>query len=168
MKRLPLLALLLAASACGGGGADEEPKLPPDQLEKVIANLAVLKEEKPAPPPPRLGVLAETDIPPELSSGGACRFYLQDRLLAVAGQAGALVKIEGKPRRLVIQGPVGPSGGFFAADRVTVSVGRRAPAQAAGPTTAAGITVGGDPARPVEKHDGSWVCTRQEAPAAAA
>ena len=160
MKRLSLAALLLAASACGSGGADDEPKLPPDQLEKVIANLAVLKEEEPPKPPPRLGVLTDAEVPPELSSGGSCRFYLQDRLLAIAGQAGALAKIEGRPRRLVIQGPVGPSGGFFAADKVTVSVGRRAPAGADGPSAAAGITVGGDPARPVEKYEGSWVCTR--------
>lgn len=166
MKRLPLLALLLVPGACGGG-AEDEPKLPPDQLEKAIENLAVLKEEK-VKPPPRLGVLAEAEVPPELVSGGACRFYLQDRLLAVAGATGALAKIDGKPRGLIIQGPVGPSGGFFAADRVTVSVGRRAPVGAAGPTTAAGITVGGDPARPVEKHEGSWVCTRGEAPPAAA
>ena len=161
MRRPAYLALLLAAGACGGQ-AEDEPRLPPDQLASVIANLSVLKEEK-VKPPPRLGVLAEADVPPELTSGGSCRFFLQDRLLAVAGAAGAVARIDNQPRRLVIQGPVGPSGGFFAADRVTVSVGRRAPVGAAGPTTAAGITVGGDPARPVEKYEGSWVCARQEA-----
>jgi hypothetical protein len=161
VKWIPHAALLLlAASACGPGEPDDTAKLPPDQLEKAIQNLAVLKDEEEAKPPPRLGVLTEAEVPPEVSSGGSCRFFLQDRLLAVAGAGGAVVKIEGRPRLLVIQGPVGPSGGFFAAEKVTVSIGRRAPIGGAGPSTAAGITVGGDPARPVEKHDGSWVCAR--------
>lgn len=159
MLRSPLLLLAaLGLEACGS--EEGETDLPPDVLINRIEALSQAKESTQVTAPRRLGVLAEADIPGEFRTGPSCRLHQHDRLLLIAAEPGAIASIDGRPTRLRVSGPVGPTGGFFSAERVTISVGRNDPPEAKGPSTRAGVTVGGHPMTPVEKHDGSWVCTR--------
>ena len=158
MSRSPplfLAALALAACAQEEGGTD----LPPDVLVNRLEALSEAKSSS-GPAPNRLGVLAEADIPGDFRRGPSCRLHQHDRLLLVAAAPGAVAQIDGRPARLRVSGPVGPTGGFFAAQGVTISVGRNDPPEAKGPSTRASVTVGGHPMTPMEKLDGSWVCTR--------
>ena len=74
------------------------------------------------------------------------------------------VRIDGRRVALALSGPVGPTGGFFTAPGVTVSVGRRDPplanADEYGREWPARVTIGGDKEREIEKHDATWICTR--------
>ena len=161
MVRIPLPVLLLGAIAVASCGKDDSgTDLPPDVLLNRIETLSQIEGGPDSAPPKRLGVLTEADIPAEFARGPTCRLHQHDRLLLIAGAPGALARVDGKPTRLRVSGPVGPTGGFFAAEGITISVGRTDPPEAKGPSTRAGVTVGGHPRTPEEKHDGSWVCTR--------
>ena len=68
--------------------------------------------------------------------------------------------VDGRMRILRIAGPVGPSGGFFEAPGASVSIGLQPPpgAEVGSPGTHAGVTVGGDDSKPIERHEASWIC----------
>lgn len=157
-----LLAVLLAAAApaCGDGDGDPVGDPAPGELANRIEEIAVERKPEEKPKPPRLGVLDEAGLAPEWRAGPSCRLRRGGRLLLVANAAGALATVDGRAARLAVAGPVGPSGGFFEAPGVTVSIGGRPAAggEAPGPWMRAGITVGGAPDRPVERHAGEWGC----------
>ena len=161
--RFLVLLALPAVAACGGEAAESADPVEADALANRIAAVAELREEK-VEPPPRLGPLADADIPAEDRAGAACRFEQGDRLLLLASSSGAIARVDGRVARLRTAGPVGPSGGFFEAPGVTVSIGRRAPPEAAAdasPALHAGATVGGASNRPIEKLAGRWLCSAQ-------
>jgi hypothetical protein len=121
--RLALL-LILAVGGCRAEEQQQTSKLPADALYNSIEEA---REAKPVvkADPRRLGVLAPGDIPEDLRHGSACRLVQGDRLLLHAAASGAVARIDGRPLRLRIAGPVGPSGGFFNGSGVTISVGRQ-------------------------------------------
>jgi hypothetical protein len=154
--------LVLAAALLAAGCEREVAQQPGDPVDAAaLANRieAVAEpEEKDPPPPPRLAALAAADIPREYRTGPACRLQQGDRLLLLATPLGALVRVDGRVARLGIGAPAGPSGGFFEAAGVTVSVGR--PADGPGGDGRAGATIGGNPKRPIERLTARWACTR--------
>ena len=155
--------LCLAAAACGGQKAEDAPALPPDQLANTIEELHVAKSpDEPQAPPHRMGFLADADVPAEYRAGRACRLEQNGRLALIASTPGAIARIGGRIVRLATAGPVGPSGAYFEAPGLTISIGRRA-AVAPGSEQAnmrwpAGVTIGGDPKRPLEKLSADWGC----------
>ena len=160
--RLALPLLCLAAAACGRAEADDAA-LPPAQLANTIEALHVAKApDEPQVPPHRMGFLADADITPEYRTGRACRLEQNGRLALIAAAPGAIARIDGRLVRLATAGPVGPSGAYFEAPGLTVSIGRRAAvapgAERANMRWPAGITVGGDPERPLEKLSADWGC----------
>jgi hypothetical protein len=164
MLRIPicLAPLLLTLAACGDGGeagAGADPDA--DRLANTIEAVAHVKDPSKATPPRRLGVLADADLPPEFRTGPNCRLHDGERLLLLAAAPGAVAHLDGRVVRLAAAAPVGPSGGYFEAPGITVSVGRRAPlGQPSGSPDRAGITIGGNPERPIEKAEASWACLR--------
>jgi hypothetical protein len=158
---LPVLALALAS--CGGEEADEPVGNPSaDELHNRIENVAIVKpkEEAEKAAPRRLGVLQEAALPAEYRAGRSCRLTQGGNLLLVAAAPGGIAMFDGRMRALRIAGPVGPSGGFFEAPGASVSIGLQPPPGAAvgSPTTHAGVTVGGDDSKPIERHEASWIC----------
>jgi hypothetical protein len=158
---LPVLAL--TAASCGSEGADEPAGNPSaDELHNRIENVAFVPSDKEAEKavPRRLGVLQEEALPPEYRAGRSCRLTEGANLVLIAAAPGAVAKIDGRAMRMKIAGPVGPSGGFFEAPGATISVGLKPLEGAAvgAPTTRAGVTVGGDDAKPIQSHEASWIC----------
>ena len=150
-------ALLLLA----GCGAD------PDAGANVTANqLGRLSTPDPEPvddplAPVRLQPLEPGDVTHAGLSGPGCRFSAGDQVLLAANGGDAIARLEGRTIQLVPAGPLAPSGGFFRAGRVTISVGRTE----AEPTTVSGIA--GWPGRitvtsrrPAAqlRRDGMWRC----------
>ena len=158
---LPVLALI--AASCGGEEADEPAGNPSAQeLHNRIENVAFVKpkEEQEKAAPKRLGVLQEAALPADFRAGRSCRLTQGGNLLLVAAAPGGIANIDGRVIALRIAGPVGPSGGFFEAPGASVSVGLQPPAGAAvgSPSTHAGVTVGGNDSKPIERHEASWTC----------
>ena len=154
--------LLLLAVATAGCRSEEESKtsnLPADMLYNSIESA---REAKPArqDAPKRLGVLAPADLPADLREGPACRLMQGERLLLHAASGGAVARIDGRPQRLRIAGPVGPSGGYFAGRGVTISVGRQVPPVGEGyePPAPATASVGNASDSRVEQVAGMWAC----------
>ncbi len=164
MLRFSLCLALLASSvaACGGGDEDEAAAGPGGaDLANTIEAVAHVKEPGAAAAPRRLGVLADADLPADLRNGATCRLQDGQDLLLLASAPGAVARIDGRVVRLAVAAPVGPSGAYFEAPGVTVSIGRRAPLGAApGGPNRAGVTIGGNPDQPIEKAEASWVCLR--------
>lgn len=158
---LPLAPLLLLA-ACGGPEEDDRPRANSvEELENRLDKLADRTTEE-IEPAPRLANLKEADLGAELRANPACRLHRDRRLLLVVNAAGAVARIDGRRVPLAVSGPVGPTGGFFTAPGVTVSVGRTEPS---GNDSAeygfgwpARVTVGGDKERPIEKQEATWIC----------
>jgi hypothetical protein len=165
MRASPILpALALIAASCGSEDGSDEPVGNPSsgELHNRIENVAFVKpiEETEKAAPRRLGVLGEAALPAEYRAGRSCRLTEGANLLLVAAAPGAIANIDGRMIRMAIAGPVGPSGGFFEAPGATVSVGLKPLDGAAvgAPTTRAGVTVGGDDAKPIQSHEASWIC----------
>ena len=158
--RIFATAVTLLACACGTERAQEPvDAAAADALANRIEAVAELEEKEP-PPPPRLAALAPADIPPAFLAGPSCRLQQGDRLLLIATSKGAVVRADGRVMQLRVAAPAGPSGGFFEADGVTVSIGRRAEAAADPGASVAGATVGGDPRRSIERITARWSCSR--------
>lgn len=159
---LPFVALFLAS--CGGEeGADEPIGDPaPAELANRIENVAhaPTPEEEEKAAPRRLGLLNEAALPAEYRTGRACRLTDGTNLILVAAAPGAIASIDGRTVRLRIAGPVGPSGGFFEAPGASVSIALKQPeaAVAGTPATRAGVTVGGDPDKPIQRREAIWTC----------
>ena len=162
MRPLPAAILALLAAACGEQEAAQEPLGDPTAAElanRIEAVSQIAPEEKKAAPR-RLGLLREEQVPAELRTGRSCRLLEGNNLLLVAGAAGGVAVVDGRPVRLRIAGPVGPIGGYFEGPGVTVSIGLKPPegATAGSPATRAGVTVGGDSTKPIQRHEASWTC----------
>jgi hypothetical protein len=164
MRTLYLLPVLaLATASCGAEETDEPAGNPSSaELAQRIENVAFVqtKEEAEKAVPRRLGVLREATLPAEYRTGRACRLTQGPNLLLVAAAPGGIAMVDGQVRPLRIAGPVGPSGGFFEAPGASVSIGLQPPAGAVvgSPATHAGVTVGGDDTKPIERHEASWLC----------
>lgn len=159
---LPILLLLLAA--CGGPEEDDHARANSvGELENRLEKLADRTSEE-IEPAPRLSYLKEADLGPEFRSNPACRLHLEGKLLLVVNAAGGVARIDGRRVPLSVSGPVGPTGGFFTAPGVSVSVGRIEPggndAAEYGLGWPARATVGGDKERPLEKREATWTCVR--------
>ncbi|HEX6377263.1 MAG TPA: hypothetical protein VFZ91_16250 [Allosphingosinicella sp.] len=156
----PWFALLLLA-ACGSQGDDAVAQANSvEELENRLEKLSDRTTED-IEPPARLGDLQRADLGPELRAGPACRLYRAGRLVLAVNPAGAVARIDGRRARLAVSGPVGPTGGFFTAHGITLSVGRAAEAADSDARRwPARLSLGGDPERPIEKHEGIWTCTR--------
>ena len=162
-RALSLLALLLL-TGCGSqedGAVAQANSV--EELENRLEKLADRTSEE-IEPPLRLANLKEADLGPELRADPACRLHRDRRLILVVNRAGAVARIDGRRVALAVSGPVGPTGGFFTAPGVTVSVGRVAPyvedAEGYAKGWPARLSIGGDPERPIEKHQATWICTR--------
>jgi hypothetical protein len=166
---LPLAAALLAA--CGSQEDDAVARANSvEELSNRLDKLADRTSED-IEPPDRLGDLVPLDVGARPASGPACRLLRGGRLVLLVDSAGAVARIDGRRVALAVSGPVGPTGGFFTAPGVTVSVGRVRPVAAAaeipGQASPARVTIGGDKERPIEKHEAVWSCSfaTQAAPA---
>ncbi|HEX9965822.1 MAG TPA: hypothetical protein VGB04_12665 [Allosphingosinicella sp.] len=163
MARLLHLSALLLLAGCGATEEDDRPRANSvEELENRLEKLAV--GESVEPEPARLGFLKESDLGPELRANPACRLHKDRRLYLVVNAAGAVARIDGRRVPLAISGPVGPTGGFFSAPGLTVSVGRTEPtgndAAEYGMGWPARATIGGDRKRPLEKQEATWICVR--------
>jgi hypothetical protein len=164
MRTLHLLPVLaLATASCGGEETDEPAGNPSSaELAERIENVAFVpsQEEAEKAAPRRLGVLREATLPAEYRTGRSCRLTQGANLLLIAAAPGGIAMVDGRVRPLRIAGPVGPSGGFFEAPGASVSIGLQPPAGAVvgSPATHAGVTVGGDESKPIERHEASWIC----------
>lgn len=163
MSRPLLLLVPITLAACGGAEEDDRPRANSvEELENRLEKLAV--GESVEPERSRLAFLKEADLGPELRSNPACRLHRDGRLLLVVNAAGGVARIDGRRVPLAVSGPIGPTGGFFKAPGVTVSVGRTEPsgndAAEYGMGWPARATVGGDGKRPLEKREATWICVR--------
>ena len=164
IRLLTPIAVLLLLAACGGREDGAEPRAnSQEELENRLDKLADRTSED-IEPPDRLGDLVQTDLGPELRVEPACRLSRNGRLILIVNRAGAVTRVDGRRVPLAVSGPVGPTGGFFRAPGVTVSVGRLEPPVPGADEYArqwrARVTIGGDKERPIEKHDATWICTR--------
>lgn len=164
MARSPFLALLLLFTGCGGGDEDVEPRA--NSVEELTNRLDKLSDRtsEDIETPARLAFLEASDLDERLGANASCRLHRDGRLYLAVNAAGAVARIDGRRVPLAVSGPVGPTGGFFTAPGVTLSVGRTGPGGEAageyGRGWPARVTIGGDKERPVEKHEATWTCSR--------
>ena len=160
----PLCLAVLLLAACGDQGDDAVARA--NSVEELTNRLDKLSDRtsEDIEPPARLGDLRPEDVGPWPRPGSVCRLARNRRLILLVDSAGAVARIDGRRVTLAVAGPVGPTGGFFTAPGVTVSVGRTKPlvpgAESAAGAWPARLSVGGDPERPIEKYEATWACTR--------
>jgi hypothetical protein len=163
MRLLLFLAVLPFLAACGGSEEVEPRANSVEELTNRLDKLADRTSED-VEVRDRLAFLEAEDLDERLGSDPACRLHSGGRLYLVVNAAGAVARVDGRRVPLAVAGPVGPTGGFFTAPGVTLSVGRLEPGgQAAaeyGQGWPARVTVGGDKERPIEKHEATWTCER--------
>ena len=163
MRFPPLLPALLLA-ACEGQGDDAVPRA--NSVEELANRLDKLADRtsEDIEPPQRLAFLKRGDLAPEHLSRPGCRLHQDGRLLLAVNAAGAVGRIDGRRVKLAVSGPVGPTGGFFTAPGVTLSVGRKVANAGSAEEYSRGwparLSIGGDSKRPVERHQATWICTR--------
>jgi hypothetical protein len=153
------LALLMPLAASCHRAANDQPVLPPDQLANAIE--AVRVERKTVPPPPkRIAFLLPGDLTG--TTGATCTLRQGKKMLLVGGASGAVARVDGRPQKLAAEGPIGPSGGFYKTQGVTISIGRHvsvAPqADRPGMAWPVGVTVGGLINVEDEKLSADWRC----------
>ncbi|MET1112882.1 MAG: hypothetical protein ABWX67_15300 [Allosphingosinicella sp.] len=164
MSRPLLLLALLFLAACGAPEEDDRPRANSvEELENRLEKLAARTTEE-IEPAPRLTPLRKADLGAEYRVNPACRLHRDRRLYLVVNASGGLARIDGRRVKLAVSGPVGPTGGFFTAPGITLSVGRTEPtgndAAEYGLGWPARATVGGDKERPLEKQEATWICVR--------
>ncbi|HEU0134534.1 MAG TPA: hypothetical protein VFR28_06895 [Allosphingosinicella sp.] len=164
MSRPFLLLIPLLLAACGAAEEDDRPRANSvEELENRLEKLADRTSED-IETVQRLAFLKEADLGAEFRANPACRLHRDRRLLLVVNAAGAVARIDGRRAALAVSGPVGPTGGFFTAPGITVSVGRVESstdgAAEYGQGWPARVTIGGDRERPIEKQDATWICVR--------
>jgi hypothetical protein len=123
MRRLAAMCVLAVAAGCGLADEDPQPRNE-QQLAQTIEDIAEARPEpKTGAPGPNLIKVSREDVEAALPQGPGCDFSDRGELLFAAGQGGqALARVNGLPVRFASEGPVGPSGGFFAAERYRVSI----------------------------------------------
>jgi hypothetical protein len=157
------LVLLLAAS-CGS----EQPVTDksPEQLRREIEALSTPPSLKKEVPKFRLRPLTLDEVRSYAGEGPVCLVLVGERVLFVTNGNQGLARIDGRLARLTASGPVGPSGGFFAAEGATLSIGRigqyAGEAAAYAPSWTAIVAIGGA-ARGVkpQQFDAGWTCRRR-------
>jgi hypothetical protein len=150
---LGLAALLLLVAGCGSRASETAAVPSPEEIRKLMQSNVV--EEK--PPPLRLGVLADAEIPPRLRGKPLCRLWQGEKVLLVAKGSEALARIDGRVLTLAQGGPVDATGAFFRGPAITISIGGRDlhPIGAA----PAGVTLAGGPPDAVpQKLEAMWGC----------
>jgi hypothetical protein len=158
----PLLALLAVLTASCGGEDEAEratENLTSDELANRLDSISQVPrdpEEKAAPR--RLCLLPPAEVPPEYLAGRACRLSEGAGLLLIAAEQGAVAKVDGRALRLTTAGPVGPSGGFWEAPGVSISIGARPGVNSDGTASRAGVTVGGAKDKPIQRQEANWLC----------
>jgi hypothetical protein len=156
--------LLLALAACGDN-ADTPQAVAPEELANQIE---AIHEARPEKAPQRLAYLREADLSSELRALPGCRFEQGGQILLIVNAAVAVARVDNERVPLAVSGPVGPTGGFFTAHRITLSVGRTTPPPAGTPSAGAAwpaqVTLAGKPEVPPERHEGTWLCTVNPAP----
>lgn len=164
MARIRFLAFLVLLGGCGGSEDSVEPRA--NSVEELTNRLDKLSDRttEDIEPPPRLTFLQAADLDSRLGADPSCRLHRDGLLYLAVNAAGAVARVDGRRVPLAVSGPVGPTGGFFTAPGVTVSVGRIEPGREGaaeyGQGWPARVTVGGDKERPIEKHEATWVCVR--------
>lgn len=164
MARPRFLALLLLLAGCGGTEDEVEPRA--NSVEELTNRLDKLSDRttEDIEPPARLAFLQAEDLDARLGANPSCRLHRDGRLYLAVNEAGAVARVDGRRVPLAVSGPVGPTGGFFTAPGVTLSVGRIQPGSGAAAEYGRGwparVTVGGDKERPIEKHEATWICAR--------
>ncbi|TFI59145.1 hypothetical protein E2493_06365 [Sphingomonas parva] len=154
------LAIVLFASGCG----EEEEGARASNLtaDELYNRIEAARELKPAEDaaPARIGFLALGDVPPDLREGRTCTLSRDGKRLLHVAAGGAVARIDGRLLRLAIAGPVGPTGGFFEAPGVTISVGRQiAPrAQTGEPPAPATASIGNGKDATVQRVEAIWQC----------
>ena len=165
--RIPFVLPVLALLAASCGQEEETGELLGDPSPAELANRIeaigqVAPEKEKEAEPPRLVPLEEAQLPAEYRTGRACRLTQGGNLFLIAVAQGAVAKVDGRVTQLRTAGPVGPTGGFWEAAGVSVSIALKlagAPA-AANPPMRAGVTVGGDDqSKPVQRLEGDWSCS---------
>jgi biopolymer transport protein ExbD len=120
-----LLALALASATLGG--CREAPSAAPPSPDQVSAAANQAQAElvdAPTPPPDRLAPLAEGELDPRFLAKPACRLTRDGQILVAATPKEAVARVDGRLRVLAKSGAVDPSGAFFRAPGVTISIGR--------------------------------------------
>jgi len=152
---------LLAVAACG---SHEEPEENAADIANIVENIAEVPEpvaEKEAAAP-ALQPLTQTEIEANLEPGAGCDFSAGASSLFVSTGTSGVAKVNGRVVRFTAGGPTGPSGGFYSAGTLRLSIGRTSEAGAAeGETTSwAGrlsLSDRATDARPLEVG-GTWRC----------
>jgi hypothetical protein len=155
---LAALSLLFVCNGCGRSDAgDGTSELAADELYNAIEPGPVARKVPNSPP--RLGSLSDDIVPAALRTA-PCRLRRGNSLLLVANRMGAAARVDGRVIVLTAEGPVGSSGGYFTAPRITISVGATPPrtGRGSGSAAEARVSIGGAPDRPVEKVDARWSC----------
>lgn len=163
IRRLFVTAVgCLGLSACGRAdapGADVDPASLVNGIEA-----AGREPDEDEAPPRQIAVLREADLGPEFRNRPSCRLHRDGRLLVVVVEGSAVARIDGRPVRLAISGPVGPTGAFLSGEGVTISVGREGQYSNAAESFSgdwpAGATIGGSSDKRIEKIEGRWTCVR--------
>ncbi|HEV2867362.1 MAG TPA: hypothetical protein VGX37_12705 [Allosphingosinicella sp.] len=155
--RWPLSLLLLLPAACGGGGR-EEGNATQSQIERLSTPQA---EKQDLSASARLQPLSPEDLERGGVLGAGCAFASDGRLLLAAAGGAAIVRVQGHALRLFAAAPVGPTGGFFEAPPLSVSIGRSSPAGTAAQEASswpARITVTNRRTRMQQELAGIWTC----------
>ena len=108
-------------------GSNEEPQQNAADIANIVENIAELPEppaEEAATPPPMLEPLSRADIEANLESGAGCDFSPGGDPLFVSAGATAIAKVNGRIARFTAQSPIGPTGGFYTAGTLRLSIGR--------------------------------------------
>jgi hypothetical protein len=162
--RLTLGTLALLLAACG---REEDPaaSMSDEQLRREIEAAATppVPPEK-RPPPPRLAALTAGETAAFVQGRTFCMVTEGDRRLFVTVGPLGLARVDGQLRQLRASGPVAGSGGFFAAEGVSISIGRggqfAGDAAAYAPDWAAQLSVGGSGSGLPQRFDVRWRCER--------
>ena len=158
------MAWVCTVAALFAAGCQYEPEfkdsgLSGNQLEKLASG----KQDQPAPPQAiDLEKIGLSDIAAELEPGAGCDLRQGDRVMLVAVQGDAIVRVNGDIVHLVLSGPFSPSGGFFTAPALSVSIGRTSEAGTTlGETTswpARVVVTDRTGVRPPNEFEALWTC----------
>lgn len=149
-------------SACGRGDVPSANVDPANLVNGIEA--AGREPDEDEAPLREIAFLRKSDIGPEFRDRPSCRLHRDGRPLVVVVDTWAVARIDGRPVRLAISGPVGPTGAFLSGDGVTISVGREGQysnaAEAFPGDWPAGATIGGSSDKRIEKIEARWTCVR--------
>ena len=123
--RVAALGLILLAAGCGQG---RDAEVNSELLERIaIQQNESMDIEATVRLQPIAGI-----VPPPAYAGRECRFTRGSEVLIHAFSAAAAARIDGVVRVFRVEGPVGPTGGFFRDRELAISIGMApgAPARA--------------------------------------